>query len=97
VSCNGFLTKNSPVYFGGAVELLALSDDSKLFLVMCAIFENVWHHKLSSIFHDSRVFVALRPMGFRPLDHLVAGYRTFNWPRTASLPNVKLALAGVGI
>jgi len=36
-------------------------------------------------------------MGFRPLDHLVAGYRTFNWPRTASLPNAKLALAGVRI
>jgi len=33
-------------------------------------------------------------MGFRPLDHLVAGYRTFNWPHTASLPNAKLALAG---
>jgi len=36
-------------------------------------------------------------MGILPLDHLVAGYKTFNWPRTASLPNAKLALAGVGI
>jgi len=36
-------------------------------------------------------------MGFRPLDHLVAGYKTFNWPRTASLPDAKFALAGVGI
>jgi len=30
-------------------------------------------------------------MGFRPLDHLVAGYKTFNWPRIASLPNAKVA------
>jgi len=35
-----FLTKNSVVYYGGAVELWALSDDSKLFIIMCAIFEN---------------------------------------------------------
>jgi len=97
MSCYGFLTKSSPVYFGGFVELLALSDDSKLFLIMCTIYENVWHHKMSSLFQVSRVFIALRPMGFRPLDHPVAGYRTFNWPRIASLPNAKLALAGVGI
>jgi len=64
VSCYAFLTKNSPVYFGGAVELLALSDDLKLFLIMCAIFENVWHHKLPSVFLFLRVFIALRSMGF---------------------------------
>jgi len=97
MSCYGFLTNNSPVYFGGAVELQAFSDDSKLFLIMGAIFENVWHHKLPSVFRVSQVFIALRPMGFRSLDHLVSGYRTFNLPRTASLPNAKLALAGVDI
>jgi len=59
---------------------------------MCAIFENVWNHKLPSVFLVSRVFIALRPMGFRSLDRLVSGYRTFNWPRTASLPDAKLAI-----
>jgi len=41
-----------------------------LFLIICTIFENVWHHKHPSVFHVTRVFIALRPMGFRPLDHL---------------------------
>jgi len=63
-SCYGFLAKNSPVHFGGAVELSALSDDSKLFLIMCTIFENVWHHKLPSEFLFLRVFITLRSMGF---------------------------------
>jgi len=52
---------------------------------------------ISTVFHVSRVFIAITAIGFRPFDHLVAGYRMFNWPRTASLPNAKLALARVGI
>jgi len=45
---------------------------------MWTIFENVWHHKIPSVFHGLRIFIALRPMGFRPLiltDHLIQKFQ----------------------
>jgi len=56
VSCYEFLSKNSPPI---SVCRRVLGVYYKLFLLMCAIFENVWHHKLPSVFHVSRVFIAL--------------------------------------
>jgi len=61
------------------------------------IFGNINFHQNSMQACHSRVFIALRPIGFRPLDHLVTGYRTFDFQLITHhiTPNEKLA--GIGI